>query len=132
MNGRRGSHRAAGLILAFVLALAQGLQASALRDCPHHGGGEHAAASGHVMPGGSMPGGSMPVPDDPPGHPPCDCLGPCGAAAVAAVPPGGAESPFETVAGPRVVPAAPDAGHRSLRTIPFALPYPNGPPVRRS
>lgn len=135
-RGKRGLRSLVGSVLVAGLVLAQGLQAAALRDCPHHGGdraphsdatpGSSVAAHG---PGhdaeSSSPDSRSPSHD----HGPCDCLGPCGVSAALEAPSAPAESDFAQVAPRRLVEEA--AGQRTpaLRVLPFALPYPNAPPA---
>lgn len=145
-TGVRTMRSTVGLLLIVGLVVAQGLQAAALRSCPHHGGSAH--------PGGAVPhpggeatvahpvialdhAGSAPtdVADHGPEAPepashdgPCDCLGPCGASAAVHVPPS-AEAAFLQNAPRRII----SGGHAdlpaSLRAVPFALPFANAPPA---
>ena len=141
-RGKRGKRVVVGLTMIAGFVIAQGLQAAAVRTCPHHMGAEHGVgAPGHgiadidaaVAPdtaGHHVHPDAVPPRDERSSHDgPCDCLGPCSGAAVLESPPAPAESVFAPVAPRRQAlrPLA-DVGP-TLRTVPFALPYPNAPPA---
>lgn len=141
-GGRRTSGRwtAAGILLVACLVAARGLQAAALRACPHHGGAEgheiaappgahDASPAAEHEASAPPPGHHAPGDDDPWHEGPCDCLGPCSAHAAVDIPRTTAESPFAQVAPRSLVRLEARVEPPTLRTIPFALPYPNAPPA---
>lgn len=130
----------AGLSMIASLVVVQGLQGAAFRSCPHHSdthpvdpeAGHHQDATDATAPTPmtrlSAPEAPLPTHGSPHGSP-CDCLGPCGATGIAQIPQGIAESVFAQVT-PRRIPLADQGRFVSARWIqPFALPYPNAPPV---
>lgn len=116
-------------LLAFIAA--GSAEAAGLHRCPHHdvllgtaaAGAIHNTA-GHAAHSGSAPDHAVPAP-----HDNCTCMGACQPAGVA------------TSVEPGAMTITPDAGHHDAadrwtppapRTalVPFALPFPNGPPTR--
>lgn len=135
-RGRRRLRAIAGCALVAGLVAAQGLQAAALRDCPHHGGnGVHAGAPVAAAPlpdmhaFGHAAGSTSHVPRDDAHDGPCDCLGPCGVSAALEAPLAPAESILAQVAPRRLVEEAGGPRIPALRLRPFVLPYPNAPPA---
>lgn len=145
-TGTRLMRSTVGLLLITGLVVAQGLQAAALRSCPHHGASMHpgsealhpGSAAEHPRSGVAPDHGGLP-PAEPAGHEseapepashdgPCDCLGPCGASATVHVPPP-AEAAFSQVAPRRIASAGQSYLPATLRAVPFALPFANAPPA---
>ena len=136
----------AGLSMIASLVIVQGLQGAAFRSCPHHSDihhvgpedGHHRAATAAADVADAMapmPMTRLSAPEAPrpthgsPHDSPCDCLGPCGASGTVQAPSAAGESVFAHVA-PRRIPLADQRRFVSARWIqPFALPYPNAPPV---
>jgi hypothetical protein len=130
---RSALFRCSALAWAVVFLLSGTRDAVAQVECAHHSGvaAEHGAAgalhgtshAGHA----AEHGDSDPDPEVP-GHP-CTCVGPCQAAAAAALP-----TPGWTAVAPAVVsrtaPPVFRGGTLLPARAPFVLPYPNAPPLR--